>query len=387
MNITAQADAIKNYFATHRDEMITFLEELVLAESPSKQPETHARPLAIMSEALAELGYETTLHLAEECGGTLVATPADWTEEQPIQLLIGHCDTVWPVGTLETMPFVVKEESIHGPGVLDMKSGLTQMVFALRALRELGLKPAVAPVIIVNADEEVGSDESAPHIREWAQKAVRAFILEPAMGDEGKLKTARKGTGRYKINIHGQAAHAGLAPQDGVSAVLELSYVTQTLFDLTDFKSGVTVNVGVIKGGVQPNVIAPLVEAWVDARLPTAADAVRIDAAIKSLQPTLAGAKLEISGGINRPPMEYTAGNAALWGEAKALGATLGLELDHAKVGGASDGNTTSIFTPTLDGLGPVGAGAHAPHEMLWIRPWLERCGLLTMLLMTSAKS
>lgn len=385
MNITEHADAIKNYFATHREAMIAFLEELVLAESPSKQPETHAKPLAIMADALAELGYETTLHPAEQCGGTLVATPAGLDDGQPLQLLVGHCDTVWPVGTLETMPFVVKEESIHGPGVLDMKSGLTQMVFALRALRELGLKPAVAPVIIVNADEEVGSDESAAYIREWAKKAARAFILEPAMGDEGKLKTARKGTGRYKIDIYGKAAHAGLAPQDGVSAVLELSHVTQTLFGLTDFESGVTVNVGVIKGGVQPNVITPLVEAWVDARLPTAADAERIDAAIKSLKPTLEGAKLEISGGINRPPMEYTAGNAALWAQAQTLGEALGLELDHATVGGASDGNTTSLFTPTLDGLGPVGAGAHAPHEMLWIRPWLERCGLLTMLLLTAA--
>ncbi|MCB0037749.1 MAG: peptidase dimerization domain-containing protein, partial [Anaerolineales bacterium] len=170
-----------------------------------------------------------------------------------------------------------------------------------------------------------------------------------------------------------------------VSAVLELSYVTQTLFGLTDFDSGVTVNVGVIKGGVQPNVITPLVEAWVDARLPTTADAARIDAAIKNLKPTLAGAKLEITGGINRPPMEYTAGNAALWAQAQAVGEALGLALDHATVGGASDGNTTSLFTPTLDGLGPVGAGAHAPHEMLWTRPWLERCGLLTMLLLKPA--
>ena len=253
MNMTNYAEAVTEYFERHKEEMIAFLEELVLAESPSQRPETHVRPLEIMADALAELGYETELHPAEECGGTLVGVPAGYQEGDATQLLVGHCDTVWPVGTLEKMPFTVKEKSIHGPGVLDMKSGLTQMVFALRALREMGVKPAVAPIIIVNSDEEVGSDESTAHIADWAQKAARAFILEPAMGDEGLLKTARKGTGRYKLTIHGKAAHSGLAPQDGISAVLELSYLTQELFGMTDYESGVTINVGVIKGGVQPN--------------------------------------------------------------------------------------------------------------------------------------
>jgi glutamate carboxypeptidase len=223
-----------------------------------------------------------------------------------------------------------------------MKGGLVQLVFALRALRELECDPPATPVVLVNSDEEVGSPESTRLIRRLAQHAARAFVLEPAFGRSGKLKTARKAVGRFTVIVRGRASHAGVNPEEGISAILEMSHQVQRLFALNDSARGVTVNVGTIDGGLRPNVVAPEVKAVVDVRVPTRDDAEQTEHAIRNLQPVLPGTSLEIVGSFGRPPMEPGERNQALWRLARELGQSLGLELEQAAVGGGSDGNTTS---------------------------------------------
>ena len=256
------------------------------------------------------------------------------------------------------------------------------MVFALKALRELKLPMPLEPVIFINSDEEIGSRTSTKYVRALARSVQRAFVLEPSMGEEGAIKTERKGIGRFIITVHGKAAHAGLDPEGGASAILELSHVIQMLFGLNDFDKGISVNVGTVDGGLQPNVIAPHSQAVVDVRVPTIADGEHIEAAIHGMQPTTPGVRLTIEGGIGRPSMEQTPRNKALWEQAKGLGGDLGLSLQQGRAGGGSDGNTTSQYTATLDGLGPVGHGAHAEHEFIYIDKTLERTALLALLLL-----
>jgi glutamate carboxypeptidase len=379
------AAQIRQFMEQHRLEMVDFLAALVLAESPSSEPESQAGVQMLLREAFSRLDYEVTHLPGKQTGGHLLARPRQFDQARPQQLLLGHCDTVWPVGTLREMPLKIEGNVMQGPGVYDMKGGLTQLIFALRAVRELGLPTAVTPLCFINSDEEIGSPESTPHIEALAQQVCRAFILEPALGPTGKLKTARKGVANYQVVVHGRAAHAGLDPEKGVSAILEMSHVIQQLFALNDPTQGVSVNVGLVQGGMRTNVIAPACTAWVDVRVPRQADTERIDTAVNQLRPTLSGAALEITGGIGRIPLERTARNRALWTQAQAVGAQLGLELAEGMAGGGSDGNTTSRFTATLDGLGPVGDGAHARHEHLFIDRLVERAALLTLLLLADA--
>jgi glutamate carboxypeptidase len=264
-----------------------------------------------------------------------------------------------------------------------MKGGLTQMVFALRCITALGFKLPLAPILFINSDEEIGSIESRTHIRELAQQVKRAFVLEPALGLNGKLKTARKGVGSFDIVVKGKAAHAGLDPEKGISAILGLSYIIQQLHAYNDLSKGITVNVGLIEGGVQTNVIAPQSRARVDVRVPTQNDAQRMQEAILSLKPPFDGLALELDGRFNRPPLEPTPRNQNLWRTAAALAAELGLEIEQGMAGGGSDGNYTSLYTATLDGLGAVGDGAHARHEFLYIDKMIERTALLTLLLVS----
>jgi glutamate carboxypeptidase len=281
------------------------------------------------------------------------------------------------------MPVVAENGVLKGPGVFDMKGGVTQILFALQTLQALGLEPTVTPVVLFTSDEEIGSYESRTHIERLARVADRALVLEPALGRAGKIKTARKGSGDFEIIVKGKAAHAGLAPEEGASAILELTYVVQKLFALNEPASGVTVNVGTLDGGIRTNIVAPESRITVDVRAPTAADARRLDEAIRSLQPTTPGVTLEIHGEIDRPPLERTPRNQALWHRYQALGRLLDIELAEGLSGGASDGNFTSRYTATLDGLGPVGDGAHAYHEHLDVEKTIERCILLTLLLLT----
>jgi glutamate carboxypeptidase len=296
---------------------------------------------------------------------------------------MGHTDTVWPMGTLATMPVTQTDGILSGPGTFDMKGGLVQGIFALRALKALGLEPPATPVWLINSDEETGSPESRRYVRMVARRVARAFILEPALGPAGDLKTARKGVGRFLVRIHGKAAHSGLDPTGGASAIQELANVIHQLHALTDLERGVTINVGVVSGGTRPNVKAALAEADVDVRVLTMADGEAISLAIRGMTAKTDGTSLEISGGMEAPPLERTPRNRKLWEAAQAAATRLGIEVGEAISGGGSDGNTISQYTATLDGLGPLGDGAHARHEHVIIAQMPERAALLAELLMS----
>jgi glutamate carboxypeptidase len=379
------AQEITRYLRQRLPNMLTFVQQLARAESPSTAPDSQPAVLAPIANSLRALQYTVHVLPGKQTGGHLYARARQHTKQQPIQLLVGHCDTVWPLGTLTTMPLEMGEGVLHGPGVYDMKAGLVQMVYALQALHELRIEPAVAPVVFINSDEEIGSHESTPHIRRLARIADRAFVLEPSLGLDGKLKTSRKGVGRFTVVVKGKASHAGLNPDAGASAILELSYVIQKLFALNDPSKGTSVNVGVIDGGLRPNVIAPESRAMVDVRVQTREDAKRIEESIHALQPVTPGIVLEITGRIGRQPMEPTPRNQRLWETARQIGRSINLELAEGAAGGASDGNTTSLYTATLDGLGAVGDGAHAQHEFIYYDKMAERSALLALLLLAPA--
>jgi glutamate carboxypeptidase len=365
-----------------KEAMISFLQELASMESPSDVPESQIPVQMHLTRALEDLGFRVERTAGRTSGGILFAEPLDRDPSRPSQLMLGHSDTVWKLGTLDTMPVVLEGNRLRGPGVFDMKAGLTQMIFALRILRTLGMEPEVTPLVLVNSDEETGSSESGEAIRRVAQEVVRAFIPEPGMGMEGKVKTVRKGVSRFSVRVLGKAAHAGLDPTGGASAILELSYLVQALHAMTDLERGLSVNVGTVSGGTRPNVIAPEATAEVDVRILAAEDAVEIEERIRGLEPAVPGTSIEIDGGLLIPPLERTPRNQALWRMARGAATELGLELEETISGGGSDGNTTSLFTATLDGIGAVGDGAHAPHEFLFVDKQVERCALLARLLL-----
>ncbi|MFB6272776.1 MAG: M20 family metallopeptidase [Salinibacter sp.] len=376
------ARSIRAYLDTHRNQMLAVLEALVRAESPTDVPEAQADVQDALSRLLAALGFRVQyLPDGDESGGHLYARPEGRLRGRPVQLLVGHSDTVWPLGTLQEIPFEVEDNVARGPGVFDMKGGLVQMVFALAALRAAPVEPAVVPVVFVNSDEERGSPTSERHLRRLARCAHRAFVLEPALGVDGKIKTARKGGGRFTVRIEGESAHAGLDPESGSSAILELSHVVQSLHELNDPEAGISVNVGTIDGGTRPNVVADAGSAEVDVRITTHEQARQVDEAIRGLEATTPGTALSIEGGIGRPPMEPTPASRRLWEQARHAGTLLGLDLDEGRSGGVSDGNLLSQHAPTLDGLGPVGDGAHARHEFCYVDKMMERSALLALLL------
>jgi glutamate carboxypeptidase len=378
----ATASRILQYVREQQSGMLKLLDHLVAAESPSSVPGTHRLIVAVLTEALTALGFRVrTLHTGNS-HKHIFARRHERRRELPRQLLVGHFDTVWPLGTTAQRPLVVADNIVRGPGVFDMKGGLAQIVFALKVIKELDLALPLEPLIFFNSDEEIGSHTSTRYIGALARCAQRAYVLEPSLGEEGAIKTERKGIGRFTVTVHGKSAHAGLDPEGGASAILELSHVIQALFALNDAEQGITVNVGTIDGGIQANVIAPHSRAVVDVRVPTVDIGERITRTIHELQPTTPGVRLTIEGGIGRPSMEQTPRNRRLWDQAVALGSELGLDLQQARAGGGSDGNTTSQYTATLDGLGPVGHGAHADHEFLYLDRTLERTALLALLLL-----
>jgi glutamate carboxypeptidase len=374
---------ILDYLRGERPGMVKLLRRLALAESPSDNPAAVAPVLTTLATELERAGLTVRRFCGRVSAGTLYARPKPRRAGRPVQLLVGHCDTVWPVGTVGQMPVRVEGETVRGPGVFDMKGGLVQMLYALRAVRELGLRPPADGVAVINSDEEIGSPDSTPLIRRLARRAARAFVLEPAFGRDGKLKTARKASGGFTVTVAGRAAHAGINPEEGASAILEMSHQVQRLFALNDAARGITVNVGTIDGGLRANVVAAEVRASVDVRVRTRADAETVEAAIRGLRPVNPQTTIRVEGGITQLPMEPVPRNQSLWRLAQDLGRRLGLELDQAAVGGASDGNTTSQYTATLDGLGAVGDGAHAAHEQALIPQMAERCALLVLLLLS----
>jgi len=367
---------------SRQGEMVAFLEALVRAESPSVVPESQCPVQSLLAGSLRDDGFLVRIIKGHgKSGGLLFAAPRRRSRSSAFQLLLGHTDTVWPLGTLARMPIELENETLKGPGVYDMKGGLVQLVFALRSLRVLGVELPVTPVALFNSDEETGSEESSLLIRRFARRANRCYVLEPALGLSGKLKTARKGAGQFTIQIEGHSAHAGLDPTAGASAILELSYLIQALQALNDPERGISVNVGQIDGGIRPNVVAPFSKAIVDVRVPTVADGLRIEAAIHRLQPTIPGTRITVEGSVDVPPMEATPRNRQLWNAAREAGRRLGMELEEGVAGGVSDGNTASQYTATLDGLGAVGDGAHAVHEFLDCRKMIERCVLVALIL------
>lgn len=365
-----------------RDEMGGLLRDLALLESPSLIPSTQEPVFDRLATELARSGYRVRRLPGKTSGGQIWAVPKLRRRGRPAQLLLGHCDTVWPLGTLASMPVEIRGGRLTGPGVFDMKGGLVQGIFALRALAELELEPPLTPVFFINSDEEVGSHDSTARILALARRVRRVFVLEPALGPEGKLKTRRKGSLRFSIRIHGRASHSGLEPEKGASAILELSHVIQTLYALADPARGITVNVGIVSGGQRVNVVAPEAQAEVDVRVLAGDDAVRIEKTVLALEARTPGTRLEVEGGIDRPPLEATPGNRILWEAARRGAADLGFPLGEGTAGGASDGSFTSRIVPTLDGLGAVGDGAHALHEHVVLDRAPERAALLALLLL-----
>jgi glutamate carboxypeptidase len=375
---------LRDYLHRRQGEMVELLASLVLAESPSTVPAAQQKVLQLLQVALETRNYRVRRIAGRRSGGHLLGMPKTRPRHQqtPMQLLLGHCDTVWELGTLETMPLQQRGGRLYGPGIYDMKAGLVQAIFALEALQAGELNPELLPIFLINSDEEIGSKESTPHIRRLAQICERALVMEPSLGPSGKLKTRRKGVGRFIIRIKGKAVQAGLEPGRGASAILELSFVIQQLFALNDLEKGITVNVGLIDGGIGPNVVAGESSAVVDVRVLRQEDARAIEMAIFALQPTIPGTQLNIEGKIGRLPMEKTPGNAQLWEQAQQAASELGIDLEEGTAGGGSDGNTTSLYIPTLDGLGAVGDEAHSPGEFIYLDSLVERCALLSRLLL-----
>ena len=376
------AASLHDHLAARRDALLGLLHDLVSIESPSTGIEGPRRVLERLADELTPLGFRCRLRPGEDTAGQLVAFPNRRITGVGNQLLLGHADTVWPVGTLAERPIRQLNGDLYGPGVFDMKAGLVQIVFALRALADLGLDLPHPPLVVINTDEEIGSRESRRTIERMSRVACRAFVLEPGLGPGGAIKTARKGIGRFTVDIAGKASHAGLDPEAGASAILELSAVIQQLFALNDRERGVTVNVGTIEGGIQPNVVAPNSSAVVDVRVLHPEDARALEEAIRGLEAQTPGTSLSVSGGFGRPPMERTDGNIRLFEAARRIGEDLGMDLQEVTAGGGSDGNLTSQHIPTLDGLGTIGDGAHAEGEHIVTDQLVPRAALLGALLM-----
>ena len=349
--------------------MIELLRELVEIESPTYSP--GVREVAErMGRELESLGASVSLldgnHVCAELAG-----------REPHLLLIGHTDTVWPVGTLASMPFRVDGDRAYGPGIYDMKSCL---VVLLEAIRRAGDERRALRVFLT-ADEEMGSPTGRALLEAAAEGVAAALVVEPST-QNGNLKTARKGLGRFRLTITGRPAHAGTHRAEGVSAIEELAHQVLALHALNDDEHGVSVNVGVVRGGTSENVVAAEAEAQIDVRIARAEDRGRIEGVLAALEPVTAGAKLELSGGWTRPPLERSAGGAKLFEQARRHGRELGLELQEASSGGGSDGNIVgALGVPVLDGLGAEGGGAHAPDEHVLLDSLPIRAELLARLL------
>lgn len=362
-----------------RDAYVATLRELVELESPTSDKRAVDALGAHLEKVLAAKGWSVSKHPREAVGDVLEATRGG--AGGPSTLLLTHMDTVWPLGTLEVMPARDDGERFWGPGALDMKAGIAAAIHAVDLLDAKGLAPRGGVTLLVTSDEEVGSGASRALIEDLARRHDRVLVLEPGR-DDGALKVGRKGVGGYKVTFKGRSAHAGNDPASGASALRELAHFLLYVEDLADDVAGTTVNLTVARGGIASNVIAEEAVAAVDLRVLKASEAERVDAAVRAYRPRDVRVTVSIEGGLNRPPLEKTAANAALFEEAVAVGGALGLELTGAVVGGGSDGNFTSALgVPTLDGLGSVGAGPHAREEHIHVPRTLARVALLAGLL------
>lgn len=294
---------------------------------------------------------------------------------------LGHTDTVYPMGILQTMPFRVADGRVWGPGVLDMKGGVAFFIYAMRALRELDVPVGTKVVLQLNSDEEVGSHSSRALTEAMALKSKCVLVLEPGTGLTGKLKTARKGVGGYRVRVHGRAAHAGVDFQNGANAIVELARQIERIAEFTDLDKGLTVSAGVLRGGTRTNVVPAEAEVEVDVRVARLRDAAAIEKKFRTLKAVDRRCRLEVTGGLNRPPMERTAAIGALFATARKLAAELGVALEESATGGGSDGNfSAALGVATLDGLGTVGEGAHCSNESILVDRIADRTALLAKL-------
>ena len=361
--------------------LIDLLERLVRAESPSDNKAAVDACAGLVSGHAKALGGRVKLHRQRGFGDVLEARfgPRTKAARAGRILLLGHLDTVWPLGTLKAMPFRQAEGRLWGPGTLDMKAGAAMALTAIEMLTEAGMLEREI-VLLLNSEEEVGSPVSRTVTERLAQECAAVFVLEQAQGLA--YKTARKGTGGWRIDVAGVAAHAGVDFEKGASAIRELARQIEAVSGWTDLKRGLTVNVGVAGGGSKTNVIAAQAWAEVDVRIARKGDGARMERKFDALKPVDKRCALTVSGGINRPPMERTRGTVKLYRQARALAAELGFALDEASTGGASDGNFTSALgIPTLDGMGAVGEGAHAGHESIVVEHLAPRTALLAGML------
>jgi glutamate carboxypeptidase len=363
--------------------LLNLLRTLVELESPSDNKAAIDCCVDFTAQAAVALGARIHRHRCRTTGDILEARfypPAARRSSKPV-LLLGHLDTVWPLGTLARMPWRIHNGRIWGPGVLDMKAGVAMALTALDILRGNGLLTRPVVLLLVS-DEETGSHASRALTEKIARRCESVFVLEPAQGLEGAYKTARKGIANYRVHITGVAAHSGVNFQQGHSAIVELARQVAVIEGCTNLKRGITVNVGTIQGGTRSNVVAA--EAWVeiDVRFPRAGDFPALDRKLRNLRVKNKHCVLKVEGGINRPPMERTKGTAALYQQAAAAAAAMGLDLKEAATGGGSDGNFTSALgIPTLDGMGAVGEGAHALHESIVLKQLAPRTALLAAMI------
>jgi glutamate carboxypeptidase len=374
--------ALLNHCRSELPDMLRCLRQAVEIESPSGSKANVDRMAAFFASEFKRSGGRVRVLPHPSAGAAVYAEFWGGVRGLKPVLLLGHHDTVWDLGTIKKMPFTVRNGRAYGPGVLDMKSGLICGLWAIRALQALGVRPRGPVHFFLNPDEEVSSIAFHDTIKAQAKRARTVLVLEPAAA-RGALKTARKGVGEFQITVQGRAAHAGTNPGAGVNAVSELARQILRIEELADPGRGLTLNVGVIHGGTRSNVIPERAYASVDVRVSRRSDAELVERRVHSLKPIHPEARLEIHGGVKRPPMER-AQAANLFRQARELGRRLGMQLDEASTGGGSDGNfTAALGIPTLDGLGGVGHGAHARHEHILIRELPRRSALLATLLAT----
>ncbi len=375
-------DPLLSHVRAHQPETVAFIRQLVECESPSDTPAAVDRFVELVSDTVAPFARVKTV-AARGYGRHLLLEPALAGKRKQGQILaLGHSDTVWPMGTLRSMPFRQAEGRLWGPGVLDMKAGIAFFIGAVRALRDMEIPVGRKVLLQVNSDEEVGSASSRALTEKNAARSQAVLVLEPGTGLDGKLKTARKGVGAFTVAVRGRASHAGVDFSAGASAIVELARQIDRIAGFTHLERGITVNPGVISGGTRSNVVAAEARAEVDIRVLRLRDAPALEKKFRGLKPFDRRCRIEVTGGLNRPPMERTAGIVGLFRTAQRLSCELGVELEESLTGGGSDGNfTAALGIPTLDGLGAVGEGAHAANESIRIDRIADRTALIAKLL------
>jgi len=375
-------DSILSYTQAHLPQLTAMIREFVECESPSDDPAAVDRFVELVSDIVAPIGQVKTFP-GGRFGRLLVSEMSLPGRRKSGQILVlGHSDTVWPMGTSMTMKFREADGRLWGPGVLDMKSGIAFFIFAVRALRDLDIPVASKVLLQLNSDEEVGSEASRPLTEKNAARSKAVLVLEPGTGLTGKLKTARKGVGGFKVVVRGRASHAGVDFEAGASAVLELARQIERIAGFTQTARGITVNPGVISGGTRTNVVAAEARAEIDIRVLRLKDAPALQRKFRALRPFDRRCSLEVTGGLNRPPMERSAGIVKLFRTAQKLAREVGVEVEESLTGGGSDGNfTAAMGVPTLDGLGGVGEGAHAANESILVERMADRTALIAKLL------